>query len=210
MAEESRTAEKHPIIIRKYANRRLYNTATAGFVTLDDLRRMVVAGEDFIVIDVQSGSDITASILAQIVAEQENRGESLLPLTLLKQAISFYEKGMGAPFASYLEESMSTFAQSFGHMGELGEIGRRNLEILQKSFGMFAPRPGAAARPAGEPEPGNGPAAASAPAAAPDSAAAAEAKLEGQMQALKDEMAALQRRLDALGESPKRTRKHKD
>ena len=206
MPEEQRAAEKESVIIRKYANRRLYNTATAGFVTLDDLRRMVVAGEDFTVIDVQSGSDITASVLAQIVAEQETRGESLLPLTLLKQAISFYEKGMGGPFSNYLEQSMSTLAQGFGHMGELGEIGRRNLDILQRSFGMFAPRSGA--QPAEKPA-AKQPAPESAPAATPESITAAEANLEGQVRSLKDELAELQRRLDTLGEAPKRTRKRK-
>jgi len=208
MAEEQRAAEKKSIIIRKYANRRLYNTATAGFVTLDDLRQMVVAGEDFVVVDVQSGTDITASVLAQIVAEQETRGESLLPLTLLKQAISFYEKGMGAPFSDYLEQSMSTFAQGFGHIGELGEIGRRNLEYLQKSFGMFAPRTGAA-RPAEKPQASNAPEPEPAPTATPESVAAAEANLQGQVKDLKDELAQLQLRLDALGEAPKRTRKRK-
>lgn len=203
MPEEQRTAEKESVIIRKYANRRLYNTATAGFVTLDDLRRMVVAGEDFTVIDVQTGNDITASVLAQIVAEQENRGESLLPLTLLKQAISFYEKGMGGPFSNYLENSMSTLAQGFDHMGELGEIGRRNLEILQRSFGMFA-----AAPPAEKPAATKA-AAESMPTATPESVAAAEANLEGQVHSLKEELAELQRRLDTIGEAPKRTRKRK-
>jgi polyhydroxyalkanoate synthesis repressor PhaR len=209
MPEERRASEKDPIIIRKYANRRLYNTATAGFVTLDDLRRLVVAGEDFIVIDVQTGTDITASVLAQIVAEQETRGESLLPLTLLKQAISFYEKGMSAPFSNYLEQSMSTLAQSFGHMGELGEIGRRNIEILQRSFEMFAPRPPSAERPADKPTQ-KAPAPETGSAGTRESAAAAETNLEGQVRSLKEELVELQRRLDALGNAPKRARKRKD
>lgn len=204
MAEEQRAAEKESVIIRKYANRRLYNTATAGFVTLDDLRQMVVAGEDFTVVDAQTGSDITASVLAQIVAEQENRGESLLPLTLLKQAISFYEKGMGGPFSKYLEQSMSTFAQSFDRMGEIGEIGRRNFELLQRSFSMFSPNSGAAPTRASEKPPAE-------PRPSP-AEETATADLRDQVASLKDELASLQRRLDALGETPKpsRSRKRKD
>lgn len=206
MANEQRTTEKESIIIRKYANRRLYNTATATFVTLDDLRQMVVSGEDFTVIDAQTGNDITASVLAQIVAEQENRGESLLPLTVLKQAISFYEKGLGTPFSRYLEQSMATFTQGFDRMGEIGEIGRRNFELFQRSLGMFAPGTGGTAtRPADTAAPTSP--------SSTDTDQSASTDLRDQMVSLKDEIAALQRRLDTLGEAPKpatRTRKRKE
>jgi len=196
MADNPTSSPKEPMIIRKYANRRLYNTATAGFVTLDDLRQMVVGGDEFVVIDAQTGTDITASILAQIVAEQETRGESVLPLALLKQAISFYEKGMGGPFSNYLEKSMSTFTEGFGRIGEIGEIGRRNFEAFQKSLGAFAP--GAANRPAAgktatEARTQNG----------------AEANLQGQVQTLKEELERMQRRLDTRGEPAKPAAKRK-
>ena len=127
------------VVIRKYANRRLYNTATGSFVTLDGLHKMVVEGETFVVVDARTGNDITASVLTQIVAEQESRGESLLPLDLLRQAISLYDKGLGGHFSTYLNQSMEGFAHSMEQVQRLGDIGRRNMELFQRSFGMFAP-----------------------------------------------------------------------
>lgn len=208
MAEEGHKAESGPTVIRKYANRRLYNTATAGFVTLDDLRRMVVAGEDFAVVDAQTGKDITASVLAQIIAEQETRGASLLPQALLKQAISLYERGLGGPFADYLEQSMSAFTQGFERMGELGELGRRNLELFQASLGLFTPRGdrGTARKAAGPP-----PAAEREEAGAAAEAAVA-ATLREQVANLQDEIKKLQQRLDSLDGATKtpRSRRRKE
>ncbi|MGC1639472.1 MAG: polyhydroxyalkanoate synthesis repressor PhaR, partial [Pseudolabrys sp.] len=91
MAEE----KKEPVTIKKYANRRLYNTGTSTYVTLEDLASMVKNGEDFVVYDAKTGEDITRSVLAQIIFEQENKeGQSLLPITFLRQLIRFYGDSM--------------------------------------------------------------------------------------------------------------------
>ena len=82
--------EEKPTTIKKYANRRLYNTGTSTYVTLDDLAQMVKDGEDFTVVDAKSGDDITRSVLTQIIFEQEGKGQHLLPVTFLRQLIPFY------------------------------------------------------------------------------------------------------------------------
>lgn len=147
--------QKNPddvVIIKKYANRRLYNTAVAEFVTLDDLHRMVNDGTDFAVKDAKSGTDITTSILAQIIAEEESKGHNLLPLNYLRQLLSFYNDGVGQYLSTYLEQSMDNFSNNQQHimqqmqemfggagaMQQFNEIGRRNLEILQQSMAMFS------------------------------------------------------------------------
>ena len=102
--------EKEPITIKKYANRRLYNTGTSTYVTLEDLASMVKDGEDFVVYDAKSGDDITRSVLAQIIFEQENKeGQSLLPITFLRQLIRFYGDSMQMLVPRYLEQSMQSF-----------------------------------------------------------------------------------------------------
>src|SRR5579884_4405107 len=96
-----------PITIKKYANRRLYNTASSAYVTLADLAAMVKAGEDFVVYDAKSGEDITRSVLTQIIFEQENKqGQNLLPITFLRQLIRFYGDSLQALVPSYLEFSI--------------------------------------------------------------------------------------------------------
>ena len=144
--------EDQPVVIKKYANRRLYNTATASFVRLDDLHRMVKEGELFMVRDEKSGRDITASILAQILAEEETRGHSVLPHDYLRQALKAYNEGVGPQLAEYLERGMEAFAnhqQSVARqMGEMfdpgtafdrvADISRRNLEEFQRSLAAFA------------------------------------------------------------------------
>src|SRR5579883_2086471 len=98
-----------PVIIKKYANRRLYNTGTSTYVTLEDLAAMVKAGEDFIVYDAKSGEDITRTVLAQIIFEQENKeGQSLLPITFLRQLIRFYGDSMQMLVPRFLEQSMQS------------------------------------------------------------------------------------------------------
>src|ERR1700761_5745110 len=101
------TNEKQPITIKKYANRRLYNTGTSTYVTLEDLAAMVKKGDDFVVYDAKSGDDITRSVLAQIIFEQEGKaGQSLLPITFLRQPIRFYGDSMQMLVPSYLEFSI--------------------------------------------------------------------------------------------------------
>src|SRR5215213_7695386 len=102
-----------PITIKKYANRRLYNTGTSTYVTLEDLASMVKAGEDFVVFDAKTSEDITRSVLAQIIFEQEGKsGQNLLPITFLRQLIRYYGDSMQALVPSYLEYSLQTLAQN--------------------------------------------------------------------------------------------------
>jgi polyhydroxyalkanoate synthesis repressor PhaR len=145
--------EKEPVTIKKYANRRLYNTGTSTYVTLEDLAAMVKAGEDFIVYDAKSGEDITRSVLAQIIFEQENKeGQSLLPIAFLRQLIRFYGDSMQMLVPRFLEQSMQSLtsqqgkfreqmAQAFGvgGFGSLEDQVRRNMEMFEKTFAMFAP-----------------------------------------------------------------------
>jgi polyhydroxyalkanoate synthesis repressor PhaR len=103
------TGAKDPTIIKKYANRRLYHTGTSSYVTLEDLAQMVRQGEDFVVNDAKTGEDITRSVLAQIIFEQENKGQFLLPIAFLRQLIQFYGDHMQALVPRYLEMSLTRF-----------------------------------------------------------------------------------------------------
>jgi polyhydroxyalkanoate synthesis repressor PhaR len=145
--------EKEPVTIKKYANRRLYNTGTSTYVTLEDLATMVKAGENFVVFDAKTGEDITRSVLAQIVSEQENKeGQSLLPIAFLRQLIRFYGDSMQMLVPRFLEQSMQSLTseqgkfreqitQAFGvgGFGTLEDQVRRNMEMFEKTFAMFAP-----------------------------------------------------------------------
>jgi polyhydroxyalkanoate synthesis repressor PhaR len=143
-----------PVTIKKYANRRLYNTGTSTYVTLEDLAAMVKKGEDFIVYDAKSSEDITRSVLTQIIFEQENKegGQNLLPIAFLRQLIRFYGDSMQMLVPRYLEFSIDSLtreqekfrthiAQAFGvgGFGGLEEQARRNMEIFERTFAMFAP-----------------------------------------------------------------------
>jgi polyhydroxyalkanoate synthesis repressor PhaR len=130
----ARADSTHTTVIRKYANRRLYNTSTASFVTLDDLRQMVIKGEPFVVVDAKTNQDITSSLLAQIVADQETHGESMLPNDVLRQIISFYEQGMSESVSTYLQNSMDRFTDNWQQAQQLGDIGRRNMELFQQNL----------------------------------------------------------------------------
>jgi polyhydroxyalkanoate synthesis repressor PhaR len=142
-----------PITIKKYANRRLYNTGTSTYVTLEDLAAMVKSGEDFIVHDAKTGEDITRQVLAQIIFEQENKeGQSLLPIAFLRQLIRFYGDSMQMLVPRYLEVSIDSLtreqekfreqlAQAFGGspFGALEDQVRRNMEMFERAFAMFTP-----------------------------------------------------------------------
>jgi polyhydroxyalkanoate synthesis repressor PhaR len=182
-----------PVTIKKYANRRLYNTGTSTYVTLEDLATMVKAGSNFVVYDAKTGEDITRSVLAQIIFEQENKeGQSLLPITFLRQLIRFYGDSMQMLVPHYLEVSIDNLtreqgkfrdqmAQAFGVSG-FGPL--RNMEMFQRTFGaMFAPF----ARREGQ-------------AAAPSTAAEPEKPARGgdDMEDLKKRMEEMQKRLDRL------------
>ncbi len=147
-------AQDPPVVIKKYANRRLYNTATASFVRLDDLHRMVKEGALFVVRDEKTGRDITASVLAQILAEEETRGHSVLPHDYLRQALKAYSEGVGPQLAAFLERGMEAFAdhqqnvaRQMGEMFDPGtaldrmaDLSRRNLEEFQRSLAALAGR----------------------------------------------------------------------
>ena len=144
-----------PVTIKKYANRRLYNTGTSTYVTLEDLATMVKNGEDFAVFDAKTGEDITRSVLTQIIFEQENKegAQNLLPINFLRQLIRFYGDSMQKLVPSYLEVSLESFTreqekfrqqitQAFGAtpFGPLVEDQvRRNMEMFRNAFSMFTP-----------------------------------------------------------------------
>ena len=149
------------IVIKKYANRRLYNTGTSTYVTLDDLAVMVKKGEEFTVQDAKTGEDITHSVLTQIIFEQESKtGNTLLPISFLRQLISYYGDQMQMVVPSYLEHSMQAFGEQQAQMREqitrafgdnplaknfqlpiqmVEEQVRRNTEMFQQAMQMFAP-----------------------------------------------------------------------
>jgi polyhydroxyalkanoate synthesis repressor PhaR len=151
MTKTDKTDE--PVTIKKYANRRLYNTGTSTYVTLEDLAAMVKTGEDFVVYDAKTSEDITRSVLTQIIFEQENKeGQNLLPITFLRQLIRFYGDSMQMLVPRYLEVSIESLtreqekfrhqmAQAFGvgAFGSLEDQVRRNMEMFERTFAMFAP-----------------------------------------------------------------------
>ncbi|MGX1318621.1 MULTISPECIES: polyhydroxyalkanoate synthesis repressor PhaR [Bradyrhizobium] len=185
-----------PTTIKKYANRRLYNTGTSTYVTLEDLAAMVKDGEDFLVYDAKTGDDITRSVLAQIIFEQENKaGQNLLPTTFLRQLIRFYGDSMQMVVPKYLEQSIATLTQeqekfrkqiantlSGTPFAPLEEQVRRNMELFQQTFSMF--KPFAAPRPAASPEP------------EPD--ANAEAPKDSNIDDLRQQMKEMQERLERM------------
>ena len=119
MAETSR--DTNPIVIKKYANRRLYNTATSSYVTLDHLAQMVRDGVEFQVFDAKSGEDITRGVLTHIIVEEENKGENMLPLGFLRQLISLYGDSLQSMVPSYLEQSMKAFTGNQDKIREMME-----------------------------------------------------------------------------------------
>jgi len=203
---EATTKTSEPVTIKKYANRRLYNTGTSTYVTLEDLAAMVKTGNDFVVFDAKTSEDITRSVLAQIIFEQENKqGQNLLPITFLRQLIRFYGDSMQMLVPRYLEVSIDSLtreqekfrnqmAQAFGvgAFTSLEEQVRRNMEMFERTFAMFAPF---ARRES---------AAANATADAAAAAAAAEAgkvpQKTGDIDDLKRQLEDMQRKVDRLSQ----------
>lgn len=138
-----------PIVIKKYANRRLYNTAKSSYVTLEDLAQMVREGSDFSVFDAKSGDDITRSVLTQIIFEEEAKGQNLLPINFLRQLIRLYGDALQGVVPPYLEASMDTFARNQERMREAFSAGnplanfealtRSNMEWFEQAVRMFTP-----------------------------------------------------------------------
>jgi polyhydroxyalkanoate synthesis repressor PhaR len=188
-----------PTTIKKYANRRLYNTGTSTYVTLEDLATMVKDGEDFLVYDAKTGDDITRSVLAQIIFEQENKaGQNLLPTTFLRQLIRFYGDSMQMVVPRYLEQSIDTLTREQEKFRKqmtdtfigtpfapLEEHVRRNMELFQQTFAMFKPfSPGRAG-------------------AVTDGAKVAEPVAEeGNIEDLRRQMKDMQERLERMSKEP--------
>jgi polyhydroxyalkanoate synthesis repressor PhaR len=166
MAESSGGSEK-PITIKKYANRRLYNQATSKYVTLEHLAQMVKEGIDFVVVDAKTGEDITRSVLTQIIVEEEAKsGQTLLPISFLRQLIKFYGDSLQAVLPRYLEQAMQSFAKNQDQMRQymrnamggffpfpgFEELGRQNMAMFDQAMKMFTPGNGQSPEPpAGDP-----------------------------------------------------------
>jgi polyhydroxyalkanoate synthesis repressor PhaR len=199
-------AKKTDIVIKKYANRRLYNTSTSTYVTLEDLADMVKKGEDFSVQDAKTGEDITHPVLTQIIFELENKdGQNMLPIPFLRQLIAFYGDQMQMVVPSFLEQSLKSFAGEQERMREqltaafgkspIGMMGlepmkameetvRRNTELFQNAMSMFIPFGGAPSAPAE---------------ATPEAAKPAAARDD--LSDMKEQIAAMQRKLESMGKS---------
>ena len=195
MADKSKGRSKangDAVIIKKYANRRLYNTATSSYVTLDFLAEMVKKGEDFVVFDAKSGDDITHSVLTQIIFEEESKGQNLLPIQFLRQLIKFYGDSLQSFVPSYLEMSMDAFSRNGEDMrsrmtdafgGAPGytmfeESVRKNMELYEQAMKMFAPT--------------------AAPFSRPSPTSAETQNDNSDITALKSQVEALQRKLDQM------------
>jgi polyhydroxyalkanoate synthesis repressor PhaR len=206
----SETAESKPkraAVIKKYANRRLYNTATSSYVTLEELCRMVRAGQDFVVYDAKTGEDITRSVLTQIILEEDTKGRNLLPISFLRQVIGYYDDSLRAFLPRYLELSMENFASNqeqirryiegtFGRffpMNQFEDMARQNMALFQRTANMFNPfQPSEPAAPGDE----TGTPDAAAPPPTPAADAATEAL--GELKQLREKVDTLQRQLDSL------------
>ena len=152
-ADKKDNKDKDVVTIKKYANRRLYNTATSSYVTLDHLAQMVKDGTDFAVFDAKSGEEITRSVLTHIIVEEESKGQHLLPISFLRHLISFYGDSLQAVVPNYLEHSMSAFAHNqeqmrravqdaFGGLspfGQFEEMGKQNMAMFENAMKMFSP-----------------------------------------------------------------------
>ena len=150
--EETPAKAQPPVVVKKYANRRLYNTETSSYITLDNLADMVRAGRDFVVYDARSGDDITRGVLTQIIVEEENKGRALLPTTFLRQLIGFYGDSLGSVVPRYLEQTMTTIARQQEQMRDamkttmgtllppgLEEMRRQNVAMMERAMSLFSP-----------------------------------------------------------------------
>jgi len=174
-----------PIVIKKYANRRLYNTRSSSYITLEDLSRMTREGVDFQVLDAKTGNDITHQILTQIIMEEESHGEQMLPISFLRQLISMYGNSMQSLMPHYLEATMDNFRANQRKLQEtwtasmgpeaFTKLAESNMKMFQAAASAFIP----GAKPA-EPPPAK-------PAASSDD-----------LDALREQMAEMQRKLDEL------------
>ena len=200
LSDEKPASAASAVVIKKYANRRLYNTATSTYVTLDDLAAMVKSGTDFVVYDAKTGEEITRSVLTQIIFEEESKGTNLLPVNFLRQLIRFYGDSMQAFVPGFLEFSLDNLGKEQEKFrGQMMEAWRadpfkavqdsatRNMSMFQEAMRMFNPFAAAGSSTLG---------------VTPKSTAAqpqpAPATGKDDLQLLKDQLAAMQQRLDSI------------
>lgn len=178
---KSERGEGDPVIIKKYANRRLYNTSSSSYITLDDLAKMTREGIEFQVLDAKTGSDITHSILTQIIMEEEASGaEQMLPISFLRQLIAMYGNSMQALMPHYLEASMENFQANQRKLQEMfkqsmggeafAKMAETNMAMFKAATSAFMPKEEAASKPK-----------------------------DGELDDLKAQMAEMQKKLDSLG-----------
>ncbi len=146
------------VVVKKYANRRLYNTESSSYITLDTLAEMVREGRDFVVYDAKSGDDITRSVLTQIIVEEESKGRALLPTAFLRQLIGFYGDSLQSFVPRYLEQAMANFARQQEQVRRtmqqtvqqgmvpmpfmpfpIEEVGRQNMAMMERAMSLFSP-----------------------------------------------------------------------
>ena len=160
--------ERPPVVVKKYANRRLYNTESSSYITLDTLADMVRIGRDFVVYDAKTGEDITRSVLTQIIVDEEGKGAALLPIGFLRQLIGFYGDSMQTLVPKYLEQALGNFARQQEQMRQamqqtmgsffppgMEEVGRQNMAMMERAMSLFTTpfMPAEAQRRAAEPTP---------------------------------------------------------
>lgn len=167
---DRKAADQPPVVVKKYANRRLYNTESSSYITLDTLAEMVRVGRDFVVYDAKSGEDITRGVLTQIIVEEESKGRALLPTAFLRQLIGFYGDQMQTLVPRYLEQAMASFARqqeqmrvamqqtmgNFFPFANIEEVGRQNMAMMERAMSLFSPfgyRDQEPAEPRGSPAP---------------------------------------------------------
>ena len=209
-SEDSRTdakAQAKPVVIKKYANRRLYNTAASSYVTLDDLAGMVREGVEFVVFDAKTGEDITRPVLTQIIVDEEAKGQNLLPISFLRQLIGFYGDSLQGLVPRYLDYSMRMFQNNqdryrqyangaFDGMFPIStfeEMSRQNMALFERAMQMFNPL-------AGENQPADGAEAQAKGKESPAQPAPAKEapRDKDDIDELKQQLQAMQRQLDKL------------
>ncbi len=144
--------QPNPVIVKKYANRRLYNTESSSYITLDNLAEMVRENRDFVVFDAKSGEDITRSVLTQIIVEEEGKGRAMLPTNFLRQLIGFYGDNMQSVVPRYLDQAMASFAKQQETMRAamqktavaflppgMEDVGRKNMAMMERAMTLFTP-----------------------------------------------------------------------
>ena len=208
---DTRSGANGPVIVKKYANRRLYNTKTSAYVTLDHLAQMVKDGTEFEVQDARTGEDITRQILTQIIVEEEAKGQNLLPIQFLRQLIHFYGDQLQGLVPGYLEMSMDSFTKNQGAMrekyadafsGRMGfkefeQLTRQNMAMFDNAMKMVSPftqpeneTPPVRRAPEPEPRRANG-------------AREDDSNRDEEIRTLKDQLAAMQRAISDLAQTRK-------